>query len=60
MPHTTEPDRITYPTDKTTQLALALEGYASLDAEEAEALTDMFIQTTRKAIERRLVRRYRH
>lgn len=46
--------------DKTTKLATALEGYAALDAEEADALVEMFIETTRKAIERRMAHRLRH
>ena len=46
--------------NRTAKLAMALEGYASLDAEEAAVLADMFIETTRKAIERRLTHRLCH
>ncbi len=46
--------------DKATALATILEGFATLDAEEAALLTDLFIETTRKAMERHLLLLRRH
>ena len=45
---------------KASALAVVLEGLASLDARHAADLTDLFLETTRKAMERHIMSQSRH